>query len=118
MKRQRALNDMENSIKRPKRPFEAKDPFDFETKPQSDRENMKRPQTFDDLDSFVNNSNYDTASKYETVDKYMNHDEFDAEKFLKKEKPAKEKTPKEKLSPEEKMERKRQKMLKKGMKQE
>jgi len=118
LKRQRAMNDMENSIKRPKRPFEAKDPFDFETKPQSDRENMKRPQTFDDLDSFVNNSNYDTASKYETVDKYMNHDEFDAEKFLKKEKPAKEKTPKEKLSPEEKMERMRQKMLKKGMKQE
>merc|ERR1712156_285946 len=118
LKRQRAMNDMENSIKRPKRPFEAKDPFDFETKSQSDRENMKRPQTFDDLDSFVNNSNYDTASKYETVDKYMNHDEFDAEKFLKKEKPAKEKTPKEKLSPEEKMERMRQKMLKKGMKQE
>merc|ERR1712156_1141584 len=118
MKRQRALNDMENSIKRPKRPFEAKDPFDFETKTQNDRENMKRPQTFDDLDSFVNNSNYDTASKYETVDKYMNHDEFDAEKFLKKEKPAKEKTPKEKLTPEEKMERMRQKMLKKGMNQE
>jgi len=84
IKRQRAMEEFEN-IKRPK--TLSKDPFDFKMDTSDRESSVKRPTpSFDDLDSFVNNSSYDSASKYETVEKYMNHDEFDAEKFLKKEK--------------------------------